>query len=134
MYAAAYNPAYVPEPIVFAQCGGAKVLDFTGDKVVNGVRMPAQVIQQLRAAGISLHTLSHYDLEDAVREGKDGKVIENPGGITFHDKLEKPEQRTLHGIKRKKTWYDSYAEKIKAEREAKDKDHGEEPEPSYGVC
>lgn len=116
-----YNPAYVAEPAVVAQSGGAQdMLTFAGEVIVNGVNVPLHVIEQLRQAGISaVSWLTQGELQDAVQATKyDGRLIDDDKGMSFRDKLTltAEEQQARRPKKRKPQ---SFEEILKEEREGK---------------
>ena len=122
------NPATVAEPAVVAQCGGAEdVLNFAGEVIVNGVRLPLMVIEQLRQAGIgAIGWLTGSELQDAVDACKvDGNLIDDPHGLTLRDKMTlTPAEQQARRPKRKKP--KTYEEMILAERDKKEQEMEEE--------
>ena len=129
------NPAYIEPPIIASQMGGVQdALNFVGEVIVAGVSLPLQVIEQLRQAGIgAVSWLSASELQDAVQACKyDAKLVDDPGGLNFRDKLTLTrEEQAARRPKKKKA--QSYEEQLKAEREGKSHEHEEDHDPEQAV-
>jgi len=58
-------------------------------KTINGVDLPANVVQQLEMLGLELAWYTKHELESSVRScAVDNKLVDDPNGINFADKIE----------------------------------------------
>lgn len=59
-----------------------------GSVIVKGIRLPANVVIQLRTLGLPLDAYSPGELEEAIEAVEDaGVLIEDDEGVTFEDRL-----------------------------------------------
>jgi hypothetical protein len=98
-----------------------------GSLEINGVRLPAYVVEELNRLGVSLSAYSTGELEAAVQAcAFDRKLIDDPNGLNFMDELEltNSEERAKTGDETTiSPLYSapavSFCDKLKQERENK---------------
>jgi hypothetical protein len=119
----AYNPAFAPVPIVAIQCA-AQNLDYHWSKHMSDIDIPENVKEMMRIDGVNTHGLVSREVVRAIiNASADGKLVENPHGVTLADRIKPPARpKTM----RKK--YDTYAEAEEARRRG---EHHHEDEHSH---